>query len=284
MYLDLDDQFRSVFRMLWTLLSQERTAGLRVEDQRSFKLIRPMMRLEQTISREVDRGNYMKEDQVQYAITYYGTSRADCAKIISLINSYVEFGGEDYENRYLIQAWKFGWNFPAPVSIELRAGGTVPNGDHTVRISGVDVCGNESAASLSQTVTMGTGNNSFNIVIPRVPWVHPLFPSYFVYVDGHQEISTLMPKWNYPAAEINGLSGTGHPPLEATTIQGDQNAVRWKFLRVTSLGNVIREDTVENGAFQSTMTLETSMIQARILPQVPIMENLGLDIVITEEV
>jgi len=283
MILDLDDQFRSVYRMLWELYSQERAQNsLRIEDKRYRQLTRPSIRVEQTINREVDRGNYMKEDQVQYAITYYGTSRSDCLKAVSKLQGYIEYGGEDYKNRYLIQAWKFGWNFPQPVAIEPRAGGTIPKGDHMVRISGIDECGNESAASLGSLVTLD-GTQGFNVVIPRVPWVHPVFPQYNVYVDGHLEANVLMPTWNYPSSEIYGLAGTGQSPLEAIS-GGEQNAVRWKFLRVTQLASTIREDGVENGVFQSTTTLETSMIQARILPQVPIMENLGLDIELTEEV
>jgi len=281
MILDLDDQFRSVYRMLWELYLPDQP-GLRIEDKRSRQLVRPSMRLEQTIHREVDRGYGIKEDQVQYAITYYGVNRSDCFKAVSKLEHYVEFGGAQYENRYLIQAWKFGWNFPAPLSVTLVTG-TVPAGDHQVRVSGIDVCGNESAASLPTAVTT-TGPQGFDIIIPRVPWNHPLFPSYNVYVDGHLEGNVAMPQWGYPEITISSLTGTGSPPLEASNPQGDLNAVRWKFLRVYVLASVIREDPVENAVFQSTTTMETSMIQARIQPQDPIMEVLGLDIQLKEEV
>src|SRR5215471_20454104 len=232
MILDLDDQFRSVYRMLWTLYGVQRRAGMRVE---------------QTISREVDRGSGIYEDQAQYAITYYGTGRGDCLKTSGLLRQYLENGGEDYSNRYLIPAWKFGWNFPQPLDIELSAGGTIPQGNHLVRISGIDVCGNESAASEGINVTVD-GTQGLSITIPRVPWNHPLFPEYNVSVDGHLETANvLMPTWGYPLATVNSLTGTGPAPPEAQTSQGDLNAVRWKFLRVTMMNSTLREDPIENG-------------------------------------
>jgi len=291
MILDLDDQFRSVYRFLWDLFENERAPssppstrpGLRIEDKRFRQLTRPSIRLEQTIHREVDRGSGIKEDQVQYAITYYGVDRSDTTKAVSKMAHYLEFGGTDYSNRYLIPAWKFGWNFPQPVDVELSAGGTVPQGDHQIRVSGIDVCGNESAASLPTVVTVD-GTQEMTIQIARVPWNHPLFPQYNVYVDGHLETNVQMPTWGYPMATISSLTGTGSPPLEASNPQGGLNAVRWKFLRVFTFASTVREDPVENGVFQSTTTMETSMIQARVLPQNPIMEYLSTTIDLMEDV
>src|SRR3954470_5577483 len=167
--MDLDDQLRSIFRMLWELFVQERAAGLRIEKERVDKLIRPHMRLEQLSHRSNDRGSGMWLDEVLYAITIYGKNRMDTSKMVTKIQQYLENGGSDYSNLYTIQGWRFGWSFPQPY-VELRADGTVPVGDHMLRVSGIDICGNESAASVQQVITLVDGTQSFEVRIPRVTW------------------------------------------------------------------------------------------------------------------
>jgi hypothetical protein len=266
-----DDMFRSVYRLLWQLYAAERAAGLRIEDKRSQKLTRPHMRLEQTAEKGRDFGDGLQRKDCQYAITYYGTSRQDCTAVVAKLYSYLKEGGREFDTLDLIPGWRFGWNFPQPY-VELRAGGTIPTGDHIVRISGIDVCGNESAASFAlHGVTDGA--QLIHIRIPRVTWNHPLFPSYNVFVDGHLEASVDMPQWGYPSVDIESLVGTGRVPLEAILPSGELRSVRWRHMRVTDYSSVQREDLLENGLFQSTITLGTTFMGTREPLQTGVMEN-----------
>jgi hypothetical protein len=268
--MDLEDQLRSVNRMLWLLFTSRTSdpAGFRIELQRVRKLQRPMIRLERTAERTKDFGSGLFQDECQYAITYYGSDRTDVDKTVATIKRYIDQGGTDYSNLNLIQGWRFGWAFPQPLDLGSRADvvGTIPTGTYQVRISGTDHCGNESAASVAASVTL-TGPNNIYLRVPRVPWNSPLFPSYSVYVNGHLETTVAMPRWGYPSFTLTSLLGTGIAPKETVDNAGVLNTVRWRWLRVTRFSSNTREDTLNNGVWQSTITLETSFLQPRDVPQ-----------------
>jgi hypothetical protein len=276
--ISMEDQVRSVYRLLWVLYADRRFNGLRIEMQRVKQLVRPHMRLEHLSFSSRGYGRGIEQDNSLFAITYYATSRKDAEDVVDIFHNYITNGGADFGSIDLIPAWRFGWNFPQPF-VESRAGGILSAGTYEVRVSGFDICGNESAASKAMSIVLdGTNYNAIYVMIPRVPWAHPLFPSYNVFVNGHLEQAVVMPRWGYPNVTFTTLKGTGRPPWEAIDQNGNINAVRWKFLRVENFSSSIREDLIENGVFQATITLETSIMQARALPQTGVIENVQSNI------
>jgi len=285
--IDLDDQTRSVNRMLWKLFAPRVAlpGGFRIELQRTRKLQRPQMRLERTNHRTVNLGSGLYRDDCQFAITYYGLDRMDVDKVIAEIKQFIDNGGTDYSFIDTIPAWRFGWAFPQPLDLaqDTTVVGTIPAGTYQVRISGVDRCGNESAASPNLPVVLASPG-SFFLRVPRVPWNQPLFRQYKCYVNGHLEATITMPQWGYPTFSLTHLVGTGVAPKEMTNLDGSLNAIRWRFLRVTRFASNVQEDLLNNGMWQGTITLETSIHQPRLRTQDQIIGHVDTVVTVTDNV
>jgi hypothetical protein len=240
-------------------------------------LIRPSWRVTYLTHRTEQVNSRKYRQVVDWVIDYYGSNRIDVMDKLDLFERSFKQGGENHRLVNLIRAWRTDWQFPPVVLTPLtETTGTVPEGDHLVRVSGVDVYGNESAASVAQTVTLGSGQNAIKVRIPRIPYSSPLFKSYTVYVDGHEEGHASLPARGlqlYPQVVITNLLGTGAAPPDPT----DTVSVRWAFLRVTGYAASSREDDINNGVFTGNISLQTTVEQEHERKQVDTIQHLEVD-------
>jgi hypothetical protein len=219
---------------------------------------------------------------VDWVIDYYAMNRADSMDRIGLLERTIKHGGSNYRLVNLIPALRFDWQFPQAGDIQPKTdvAGSVPVGIHHVRVSGIDLCGIESAASVAQDVTLGTGQNAIRVQLQRVPYSRPFFTGYRVYVDGHLEAR--IPELTnsgpyYPETLIKSLLGTGTAPYDPdSTLR-----VHWKYLRVTGWAASHREDEVKNGVFTSNISLQTSVEQEHPRVHVPLIEEVSIATTIT---
>lgn len=188
----------------------------------------------------------------------------------------MKHGGKRFRLVNLIPAWRFDWQYP-PVRVTPSGdAGSIPPGTYQVRVSAVDVCDNESAASAPQEIVIEAPSNAIGVRIPRVPYSQPLFKEFRIYVDGHREGAIdLPPRTGYLYAQtvIRNLLGTGVAPADPS----DTIRVRWQNLRVTGFAASSREDDIKNGVFTGNITLQTTVEQEHPHEQLPVIGHLEVE-------
>jgi hypothetical protein len=275
----LDDQTMSMKRFVWDIYG----TGAKVEveaDKRLGEIKRPSWYIERVGHniRQLSTLNF--SDECAWKLFYYGSSRVDVDDALTLFNEGVQMDGTFYKggikgNRNLIPVWRHYWQFP---QIYLTPYQTVPpeptgtlSGTYSVRASGFDVCGNESAASVAQLVTVTTPNNAFKVRAPKVPGTYPVFKEVWIYVAEKKEVVILQKDAkHYAEAKIGSLLGTGAAPKNP----GEQVAVRWKFMRVTGMDTRIAQDRLKDGSFMGIVTLSTTCFQERQRSQEDVMREI----------
>jgi hypothetical protein len=194
---------------------------------------------------------------------------------LNMFERSIRHGGVYHRIVNLIPAWRFNWQYPT-IFVDAVPGGALAPATYQVRVSGIDLCDNESAASAPQDVVVDSTNNAISVRVPRVPYSTPLFKAFCVYVEGHKEGEVPLPPRNgllYPTALISDLLGTGDPPADPS----DTLRVRWKFLRVTGYSSSSREDEIKNGVFTGNISLQTTIEQEHDHWQVPTIGYLQVD-------
>lgn len=271
--MDLEEQFHSVKHAIWSLYPAGSKA--RVLEERPGTLVRPSWRVTYLTHRDEQITSRRYRQVIDWTIDYYGSNRADVMDQLNMFERSLRHGGKHYRIVNMIPAWRFNWQYPE-VFVDAVPGGELDAGTYEVRVSGIDLCGNESAASAPQEVEIDSTNNAISIRIPRVPYSAPLFQAFVVYVDGHEEERIPMPDSQgllYPAAVITDLLGTGDGPSDPN----DTLRVRWKFLRVTGYSSSSREDDIKNGVFTGNVSLQTTIEQEHDHWQVPSVGYLQVD-------
>jgi hypothetical protein len=267
--MDLEEQFHSVKHAIWQIYPVGSKA--RVLESRPNTLVRPSWRVSYLTHRDEQLTSRRYRQVVDWIIDYYGISRADVMDKMNAFERSIKFGGKRFRWVNLIPAWRFDWQYPEVVLTTAGDGSLVP-GSYLVRVSAVDLCDNESAASVAQEVVVAAPKNSIGVRIPRVPYSQPLFKKYNVYVNGHREVSVDLPERYggafYPQTAIKNLLGSGPAPLEPS----DTVRVRWQFLRVTGYAAGSREDDVTNGVFTGNITLQTTVEQEHDREQAPLIQ------------
>lgn len=273
--MDLEEQFLSIKHAIWN--SYVVGSKVRVLDTRPDTLVRPSWRISYLTHRDQQITPRMYRQIVDWTIEYYGNNRADVMDRLQMLERIFKQGGNNHRLVNLIPAWRFDWQYPQVfVTPQTDVAGTLMVGTtYHIRVSGIDVCDSESAASVEQTIVLGPGENAFKVRIPRVPYSQPLFKQYNVYVDGHKEATVTTPNRNgllYPEVVVKGLLGTGAAPTDPS----DTVRVRWMFLRVTGYASSSREDEVRNGVFTGNVSLQTTIEQEHDRVQAPAIEQIGV--------
>ena len=269
---DLEEQFWSVQHAVWSIYSTGNR--VRILSERPEKLQRPSWRVRYLTHRTEQQSSRHFRQIADWTLDYYGTDRVDVMDKLDRFERSIMQGGSSHRLVRLIPAWRYLWQFPQITATPVTdVAGTLIAGDtYHVRVSGVDVCGNESAASVEQLVLLPVGTDAINIRIPRIPYSQPLFKNYHVYVDGHREaiLPSVEPQGLlYPQVVITGLLGSGAAPLNPS----DTVRVRWAFLRVTGFASGIREDDVDNGVFTGNVHLQTTMEAEHDRVQAPAIQH-----------
>lgn len=268
--IDLDEQFHSLKHAIWCLYPT--TTKVRVLEDRPVTLVRPSWRVSYLNHRNEQITSRRYRQVVDWTIDYFGSNRMDVMDKINAFEMSIKYGGIRFRLVNLIQAWRFDWQYP-PVDLESIGGGALLPGTYQVRVGAVDVAGNESAASVAQSVVIAAPDNAIGFRIPRVPYSQPLFKQFKIYVDGHQEASIAAPARNsflYPEGLITNLLGNGAAPKEPS----DTVRVRWQNLRVTSFAASNREDDINNGVFTGNIDLQTTVEQEHARIQIPAIEHI----------
>lgn len=224
-------------------------------------------------------------DECQWALTYNGTTRQDVDKVLSAFRNTIE-NGLGYGDFYRIAAWRFNWRYiqpdVQPNTVPLISG--LPAATYSIRVSGLDVCGNESAASLPVLVTLVAPSNSIRIRVLRAPALSPIFRSYNIYVNNHLEVSGLVQPGIsngqvvggsnsvYAIALLTNLLGTGAAPVENPV------PVRWRFVRIDTYTDALKEDEEQDGLFNGNVVMETTTFQERDQPQADMVRVLGINL------
>jgi len=247
----------------------------RVLDQRPNTLVRPSWRISYLTHRDEQLTSRRYRQIADWTIDYYGMNRSDVMDKITLFERSMKHGGKRHRLVNLIPAWRFDWQYPEPITATLNDGAIAP-GTYQVRISAIDMCDNESAASAPLTVVVEAPNNAIRVRVPRVPWSSPLFKEYKIYVDGFLQGSVDLPPRNsylYPQTVIRNLLGSGNTPKEPS----DTIRVRWQNLRVTGFAASSREDDISNGVFTGNISLQTTVEQEHDRVQTPTIEHIEVD-------
>lgn len=271
--LDLEEQFHSVKHAIWDLYPAG--SKTRVLEERPSTLIRPSWRISYLTHRDEQLTARRYRQTVDWTIDYYGSNRMDVMDQMNAFERSIKHGGKRFRLVNLIPAWRFNWQYPPVVATPLGSGNIAP-GTYQVRVSAIDICDNESAASVAQAVVVEDPNNAIGLRIPRVPYSSPLFKRFVIYVNGHREGAVDLPFRAgplYAQTLITDLLGTGPAPLEPS----DTVRVRWQFLRVTGYASSSREDEVKNGVFSGNISLQTTVEQEHDRVQVPPVEHLEVE-------
>ncbi len=266
--LDLDEQFHSVKHAIWNLYPVG--SKTRVLEDRPVTLVRPSWRVSYLTHRDEQLTSRRYRQVVDWTIDYYGNNRADVMDRIGAFERSMKQGGPRFRLVNLIPAWRFDWQYPPPIAAPTGDGNLAP-GTYAVRVGAVDICDNESAASVPLDIVVADPNNAIRVRVLRVPYSSPLFKQYIVYVDGHREASISLPNRTgvlYPELVIRDLLGTGPAPVEPS----DTVRVRWQHLRVTAFAASSREDEVKNGVFTGNINLQTTVEQEHDRVQLPAIE------------
>ena len=276
--LDLEEQLHSVKHAIWNLYPVG--SKTRVMDERPNVLVRPSWRISYLNHRNEQITSRRYRQVVDWTIDYYGMNRADVMDKMNVFERSMKHGGQRFRLVNLIPAWRFDWQYP-PVNVEPWGDGTIVPGMYQVRVSAVDVCDNESAASAPQEVVVEAPDNAIKIRIPRVPYSTPLFKQFKVYVDEHLEGLVELPFRSgslYPQTLITNLLGTGAAPIDPS----DTVRVRWQNLRVTGYAASSREDDISNGVFTGNISLQTTVEQENDHVQVSTIGYLEVATALTE--
>jgi hypothetical protein len=215
---------------------------------------------------------------VDWTIDYYGVNRADVMDKMNALERSMKQGGKRFRLVNLIPAWRFDWQYP-PVTVAPTASGALAPATYSVRVSAIDLFGNESAASIPQDITLVAPDNAIGVRVPRVPYSSPLFKQFNIYVDGHHEASVDLPARDgflYPQTVISNLLGDGPAPVEPS----DTVRVRWQHLRVTSYVASSREDDVNNGVYTGNINLQTTVEQEHDRVQLSPIEHIEAEVTI----
>jgi hypothetical protein len=226
---------------------------------------RPIWSVRRINHRIQDLGRAGYADIDQWSLAYWSTDRQDADFTLEAIKQAIVSGGIGSRRSNRIPGWRFNWQYPQPViSQVVGTGSLAQNQAYQVRVSGIDLCDNESAASIPLLVTLVAPNNTLSIRILREPYLAPLFKSYNVYINGHLQINILHPTVQlYPVATIETVVDSGAIPREPS----NDNPTRWKYIRVDSYNDSVREDDITNGLFNATITLQTSTYQEKNFDQ-----------------
>jgi hypothetical protein len=276
--IDLEEQMHSVKHAIWDLYPVG--SKTRVLDERPNTLVRPSWRITYLNHRDEQLTSRRYRQIADWTIDYYGMNRADVMDKMNLFERNMKHGGKHHRLVNLIPAWRFDWQYP-PVSLSTLNDGSIPPGTYQVRVSAVDICDNESAASAPQEVVIEAPNNAIRVRVPRVPWSSPLFKEFRVYVDEYQQVSVDLPPrggYLYPQIVIRNLLGSGNAPKEPS----DTIRVRWQFLRVTGYAASSREDDIVNGVFTGNISLQTTVEQEHDHIQLPTIEHIEVDTTLNE--
>jgi len=266
--IDIEEQFHSVKHAIWSIYPVG--SKQRVLEERPNILVRPSWRVTYLSHRDEQLTSRRFRQIIDWTIDYYGSNRADVMDKLNLFERYMKQGGKRFRLVNLIPAWRFSWQYP-PVNVSPTVGGALAPRTYQVRVSAIDICGNESAASEEQAITLVAPDNAIGVRIPRVPYSSPLFTDFRVYVDGHREASVELPSrsgYLYPQTVISNLLGTGAAPQEPD----DTVRVRWQHLRVTGFAASSREDDITNGVFTGNINLQTTVEQEHDRVQLPPIE------------
>lgn len=277
--IDIEEQFHSVKHAIWGLYPTG--SKQRVLEERPNTLVRPSWRVTYLTHRDEQLTSRRYRQIVDWVIDYYGVNRSDVMDKMNLFERSMKQGGKRFRLVNLIPAWRFSWQYP-PISVAPTVGGTLVPGTYLVRVSAVDICDNESAASESQAITLVAPDNAIGLRIPRVPYSSPLFTDFKVYVNGHQEGAVELPRRNdllYPQTVISNLLGTGVSPQEPS----DTVRVRWQNLRVTGFAASSREDDITNGVFTGSMNLQTTVEQEHDRVQLPAIEHIEAETTVNSD-
>lgn len=276
--IDLEEQFHSVKHAIWCLYPTG--SKTRVLEDRPNVLVRPSWRVTYLTHRDEQLTSRRYRQVVDWTIDYYGSNRADVMDKMNAFERSMKYGGAKYRLVNLIPAWRFDWQYPSTSIVIPQGGGAIPQGTHQVRISAIDVSGNESAASMPQDVAIADPNNAIGVRIARVPYSSPLFKTFKIYVDDHQEASIDLParqSYLYPQTLITNLLGTGPAPQEPS----DTVRVRWQHLRVTGFAMSSREDDVNDGVYTGNINLQTTVEQEHARVQLPAIEHIEAETSLT---
>lgn len=271
--IDIEEQFHSVKHAIWAIYPTG--SKQRVLEERPNILVRPSWRVSYMSHRDEQLTSRRFRQIIDWTIDYYGSNRADVMDKLNLFERSMKQGGKRFRLVNLIPAWRFSWQYP-PVHTAPSVGGNLVPGTYQVRVSAIDICDNESAASEPQTVTLDAASNAIGVRIPRVPYSSPMFPQFKVYVNGHREQMVELPPRNgylYPQTVITNLLGTGEAPKEPD----DTVRVRWQNLRVTGFAASSREDDITNGVFTGNINLQTTVEQEHDRVQLPPIEHIEVD-------
>ena len=271
--IDMEEQMHSVKHAIWDLYPV--SSKTRVLDERPNVLLRPSWRITYLTHRDEQLTSRRYRQITDWTIDYYGMNRADVMDKMNLFERSMRHGGKRHRLVNLIPAWRFDWQYPEPIVSTLNDG-AIPPGTYQVRISAIDVCDNESAASVPQSVVVAAPNNAIRVRVPRVPWSSPLFKEFKIYVDGFLQDSVDLPPRDsglYAQKVIRNLLGSGATPKEpADTIR-----VRWQNLRVTGFAASSREDEIVNGVFTGNISLQTTVEQEHDRVQTPTIDYIEVD-------
>lgn len=272
--LSLEEQFQSIKHAIWA--SYPVGSKPRVLESRPGTLIRPSWRVSYLTHHDQQIMSRVFRQVVDWTIDYYGMNRMDVQDRLNDLELVFKQGGTQHRLVNLIPAWRFDWQFPQVFLDPLTdVVGVIPAGVHHVRVSGIDVCDDKSGASADQTVTLAPGQNAIRVRLPRVPYSHPVFKQYAIYIDGHQERVIDTPSRDgmlYPQTLITNLLGTGAAPIDPA----DTVRVRWKFLRVTGFAASSTEDDVKSGVFTGNISLQTTVEQEHERTQLPTVERVDI--------
>ena len=277
--IDIEEQFHSIKHAIWTLYPVN--SKQRVLEERPNILVRPSWRVTYMTHRDEQLTSRRFRQVIDWVIDYYGSNRADVMDKMNLFERSMKQGGKRFRIVNMIPAWRFSWQYP-PVSLSPSVGGALVPATYQVRVSAIDICDNESAASEVQEITLVAPDNAIGVRIPRVPYSSPLFPQFKVYVNGHQEQTVELPRrdgYLYPQAVINNLLGTGPAPKEPS----DTVRVRWQHLRVTGFAASSREDDITNGVFTGNITLQTTVEQEHDRVQLPPIEHIEAETTVNND-
>jgi len=268
--LDLDEQFHSVKHAIWNLYPIG--SKTRVLEDRPVTLVRPSWRVTYLTHRDEQLTSRRYRQIIDWTIDYYGMNRADVMDRLGAFERSMKQGGPRFRLVNLIPAWRFDWQYPPPVLAPTGDGNIAP-GKYAVRVSAIDICDNESAASVPQDVVVAAPDDAIRVRVLRVPYSSPLFKQFRIYVNGHREaVVDLSGRVGplYPQVVIRDLLGTGPAPLDPS----DTVRVRWQYLRVTGFAASNREDDVNNGVFTGNINLQTTVEQEHDRVQLPTIDYL----------
>lgn len=273
--MDYNDRLLSIRHLLYTTF-QDRIAqdNMRfLTEGRVVNSQRPIWRIRRINHRTEDLGKAGYRDVDQWSINYWATNRLDADTTLQAFQQAIISGGVGSRHSNRIPGWRFSWQYPQPVVSQLSDVGSLAQGQsYEIRVSGIDLCDNESAASAPLLVPLVAPNNTLSVRILRQPFLAPLFRSYNIYVNGHLLENILHPTTQlYPVAMVGSVNPSGKLPLDPS----NSVPIRWKFIRVDSYNDATREDDITDGLFNSTITMQTSTYQEKIMEQQEAIWNIG---------